>query len=465
MENRLIEHEALCISDGKLVEYKEGSMPAGEVGAVSSHLALCDACLMRLEFLPDSLAEYAARVKAIDEDSSPTPVPDSLRKAVGDFKARAAVIRSRKVRLGEVLGGGGLRAGQLWRPRSKDVIVPTAEWEERNSVFDLGSKPCFVLIAGDDAEELGGYHVVRVVVVSTDTDAGRLGEGDLLVEDERLLAHPFIIQGWNRTEMLRENLEYCVGDIRDVVSEAEYAELLNDSPGSRTADHYSLEAVIRRGAYSDPLARYRARAFEEAAYLRFPVESLRRSVDEEETYAIDPEVEELLRGLPFAVIQTGFTSRGVGVMADKPEGNTQIFSIDGTTLTGATARDADGMWLRIQTDDKNWDGAVITFAWEPHSVKSAAGRRFMVLSRDDISFDAYVAEINLGEPDAIELRPTVVPLPPNGLTIQMAEYIKKSISDARTPRDLRAWRRLVGEHSLPSTVKEIIEEALSFSGA
>ena len=461
MENRHTEHEAVCIEDGKLVEYKERSLPAADADAISSHLSLCDACLMRMELLPDSVAEYERRLIA-PGDMRPTPVPASLQRALADFKARAEAARSRQLSLVEVLAHGGLRAGQLWRPKSKDIIIPVHGLEEHCSVFDLGSQPCYVVITGTDEEMVDGYHVIRVAVVTTDVDAAQTGRGDVMVEENDLLAHPFVIQGWHQTEMLRENLEYCAGSVERLLSEEEYARLLEAAQDGPPGVAHSLEAVVRRGEYSDPLARYRARSYEESAYLRVPVESLRESADKEltERAGVDPEVERLIQQFPSALLQTGFESRGVGLMSDRPEENVKFFEVEGTALTGAISRDSDGMWLRIQTDDEAWDGAVMTFTWEPYSA-GAARRRFVVLTRDDISFDAYVAEINLGEPDEFDFRPTVTPLPLKSLIPQMAGDIRKSIGEARTPRDLRAWRRLAGKASLPPQLRDIIEEAVN----
>lgn len=461
MENRHTDYQAMCVSDGKLVEYKEKSLPGEEADAVSSHLTLCDACLMRLEMLPESTAEYERRLEALD-DVRPTPVPTSLQQALANFKVRAEAARGRKLSLEEVLGRGGLRAGQLWRPQSKDIIIPVHWLEEHCSVFDLGSKPCYVVITGTEEEEIGGYHVIRVAVVSTDMDVAQTGHGDVLVDENELLAHPFVIQGWNQAEMLRENLEYCVGSVEQLLSGEEYERLIEGSQSELPDRVHSFEAVVRRGEYSDSLARYRARAYEESAYLRIPVEALREWADDEssEWVGVNPEVERVMQGFASAVLQTGFASRGVGLMSDHPEENVKTFAIKGTKLKGAASRDADGMWLRIQTDDNAWDGAVITFTWEPYSA-AVARRRFVVLTRDDISFDAYVAEINLGEPDEFDLRPTVVPLPLSSLTAQMAGDIQKSIVDARTPRDLRAWRRLAEEGSLPAQLRDVIVEAVN----
>jgi hypothetical protein len=451
MESRRITHEALCLSDAKLVEYKEGSILPDAKDAVTSHLALCDACLMRLEMLPASTAEYAAGVKAIEDDTEPAPIPDSLRQALEKLKARAETIRSRRVGLDEVLDGDGLRVGQLWRPKSADIVVPISGREEHHTVFDLGSKPCFVVVTDGDIEEVGDYHVIGVAIVVTDVDAAQIGAGDILVEDSELLAHPFVIQSWNRTEMLRENLDYCVGTVEDVLSEEDYALLFDRAGDHQQGSQYSLEAVVKRGEYSSSLSRYRARAFEDAAYLRFPVVRLRESTGSDNWRS----------GFPYVTIQTGFMSSRVAYAADKPQEHVKSFSVDGTPLTGVLERDAGSMWLRLQTDDKSWDGALVACTWKPHSAGgSGAHSRYMILSRDDISFDAYVAEMNLGEPDEFEFKPTTVPLPVGSLTARRNQIIRESILDARTPRDLRAWQRLTGEQSLPPDVRRAIEEAI-----
>lgn len=278
MGNRLIAHEALCISDGKLVQYKEDSLPIDEKNAISSHLVFCDACLMRLEMLADSTEKYEARVKAIENDTNPIPIPASLQQALENFKVRAETIRSRRVELSEVLDKEGLQVGQVWRPTSKNIVVPTPEREERCSVFDLGSKPCFVVITDNNVRESAGYHIVRVAIITTDIEAEHIGACDIVVNDSNFLAQPFVIQSWNQMDMLRENLEYCVGNVRTVIDQDAYAQLITKEHTNSLAEQYSLETFIKRGEYSIPLARYRARSYEETMYLRVPVEALQEAI-------------------------------------------------------------------------------------------------------------------------------------------------------------------------------------------
>src|SRR3954470_2209818 len=88
--------DVLCISDLRLLDFKEGKLSPSMSDSVSNHLLLCDACQMRLEMLPESRDEYIARVREIEADSQPVSIPNGLFQALQDLRRRSEILRDKR---------------------------------------------------------------------------------------------------------------------------------------------------------------------------------------------------------------------------------------------------------------------------------------------------------------------------------------------------------------------------------
>ena len=272
-----------CPDDEALLAFRNGDLSGEEYETVALHLLLCNDCMESLNSLPWDEAQGSEEMTDEDQPETQVHLTPSLSRAIRLFRERhqqnADGLRGAPTDIKQE----EIRPRQIWRTKSEGIVVPSSGGQEYYSVTELSSRPHLVVVTRaeiNDPPPTTDYHTILVAPVDVDTEYK--GEGDLLInQDDSPLGYAFNVQLWNEQPMLRENLECCLGELLP----ERYDELLAALGAHRGEesphDSYSLEAVIMKGLHHDPIMRYRAKEYEDTAYLRMPV----RSLIEEQDYA------------------------------------------------------------------------------------------------------------------------------------------------------------------------------------
>jgi hypothetical protein len=269
-----------CPDDRTILAFRGNELSGEEYDAVALHLLFCNDCVESLHTLPWDEPEDDEGVSEEGESEPQAHVTPSLSRAIRLFRERHEKNASGTSGTTKEIEEGDLRAGQIWRTKSEGIVVPTLGGAGYHSVTELNSRPHLVVVT---RTEVGGHHFGtdyhRLLVVPLDGDTEYRGEGDLFVaQEDSPLGYSFIAQLWNEQPMLRENLDCCLGELSREQHEGLMKGLDRDADEESSGTDYSLEAVIMRGLYQDPVMRYRAKEYEDTAYLRMPAQSLRDTI-------------------------------------------------------------------------------------------------------------------------------------------------------------------------------------------
>lgn len=266
-----------CPDDDAILAFRRGELSGEEYEAVALHLLFCNDCVESLNSLPWEEAEGDLDVSE-DELTPRVNITPSLSRAIMLFRERHQQSARETPGIPKEIQDGDLSAGQIWRTKSEEIVVPSPRGAEYHSVTELNSRPHLVVVTRtevDDSYSGTDYHTILVAPVDGETEYK--SEGDLLVaQEESPLGYSFIVQLWNEQPMLRENLDRCLG----ALGPEQHDTLLNALGDEESSGgNYSLEAVILKGLYQDPVMRYRAKEYEDTSYLRTPVQSLMEAED------------------------------------------------------------------------------------------------------------------------------------------------------------------------------------------
>jgi hypothetical protein len=467
-----------CPSDELLLKYGRKELSDEQYLAVSSHLLFCDICLEYLNLLAQHGSEDTGTgAKSANQLVPEPPLNASLTNSVERFRSRQQHRQIHPKPLEEFQREGReLRVGQIWRPKSKGVVVPSLDGEQVFSVAELDSRPHLVVItnAASVEEEIGEtkYHVIRVVPIDVNSDC--IADDDLLVnEAESPLGYAFLPQTWNEQVMLLENLECLLGEFNETQHAAVIERLKLIGEGEYREGDFSLEAIIMKGLYSNPVMRYRAREYEETAYLRTPVDSIRSPYEGLEKYsdqqdehtAISKEeradiIYEILRGAGVSEAVWSGGWKPYAASASEGARKPQTFWNADKSLSATLESIGKKMLLRIESSDKRWEGALVPFSWKS-VVDTASDSRciFAILAKDEVKRGTYVAEIELGE--LREIEGTILPDTTFSLTdlqASMADVIHESIMRALSNHELDAWKELSEREGLDPQVRAVIQD-------
>lgn len=287
-------YNAACPEETKLIAYKNGTLLEEDKQLLPEHLLLCDLCALALDLLPSEELEYVP--VETDSDSDAQLIPAILRKAVEDYQRQISAEPKSEPRLLEDFldNEEELKVGQIWRTRLENIIFPSSENEENFSVSQLGSVPHLVVITNPFLENIWTednkkYQIIKVVPVSDNIECA--ADGDIVFsKEESPLSYPFMLQIWNEQQMIMDNLDACLAKIEVApesfksIAESGTTDVINfltnrgKQQVSDVDSDFSFFGLLKKGIYSDSKMRFRAREFENTAYLRDPVLELRQSL-------------------------------------------------------------------------------------------------------------------------------------------------------------------------------------------
>jgi len=475
-----IKNQIYCPSDDDLMQYKLGNSEKERFQEITEHLVTCDVCTRTiLDFLPETEEEWQ-KLKASDEETSEGGdgfAEDFLSAdLVEDFEQlRQEAIRLEKKRKNfDEIGMVGLRLGQIWRPKSDKIIVPTVQGEEYVSEFDLNSKNHFVVITDAEPQQIGKYNVVKVI--SVDDRAHRFVESEIVVPAKlNPLERDLILQVWNEKEMLVENLESCFGDISEewVATEREkyrvtssnksfgIKELFAEFKKNLSDFAYESSNVIRQGLIVNPLYRYRTKEIAETNYLNFPVESLRHAETRKKSFAKVTNV---------SLAQTFL------------EQVKSIFSMSPSPIFVSAANDSQSVW---EEDEETYFNESLKCkrrkSVEGHNLmmlqsdNDEFANRFVLLGNDETDLTlallagnnpihkGYVSVLNFGENESPRKGfPKILDV--NDLSEYDTRIIQNSIARVDETSELLAWKELANTAVVDENLSETIHQAVKARG-
>jgi hypothetical protein len=462
-----------CPSDELLLNYRRGELSGEQHQAISSHLLFCDTCLEYLKLLsPESSSDFSSDTGSQVDTNQRASFAYSLADTVDRFRSLRHH-RLVKPRLREVFQreGGKFQVGQIWRPKSHDIVLPGADGGVF-SVTDLDSRPHLVVItdATVQVEELDGaeYQIIRVAPIDADLDC--IQDDDLVIREvDSPLGYPFLIQIWNDQIMLAENLECLLAEFHETEHRSILQRLWAVGAGDGGEGAFSLEAVIMKGLYSDPTMRYRAREYEDTSYLRLPVEYLRaalnRDVVEEGSLAPPPigatYIANIIKSVGLsATVWSGGWKPDAARAADSDRGSQQFHNTD-QSLSATLSPVGKRMLLRVESNDRKWDGALVPFLWKSNvDDLDEYSCVFTILSKDEDTGASY-AEVKLGDLGEITHRGLPeTPFALASLKEEMSGAIRDSIVRAFSNHELDAWRKLLEQQELDPALRALIKKEL-----
>lgn len=460
-----------CPSDELLLGYGRNELTAEQAHAVSSHLLFCDTCVEFLKLLRSR--------ELTPEATNVVPPFESMRSEILNRFQSPQLKRETQSWDEFQTAGGVLRVGQIWRPKTNGIVIPGRDNSQPSSIAELESSPHLVVIIDctDTPVQSGdvSYHPIRVAPI--DADLEYAGADDFIVrENDSPLGYSFLVQTWNEQLMLAENLECLLAELDESEHPTIFERLKSAGDGELAEGAFSLEAVIMKGRYSDPVMRYRAKEYEDTAYLRVPVQSLQASlvsyqeVEEFSDTASESEagssvsagyISEIIRktGISEMVWSNGWQP-GAARAADSGR-TSQRFHNSDQSLHATLRPVGKRMLLRIEGAVDKWEGAIVPFLWRSRDNDAGEFQCVLaVLSSDEGNGLSY-AEIKLGGIDEIKHRGLPeAPFPARDLTTEMADTIRTSIVHAVSNHELDAWYELTKQTDLDPRVRAIIENEI-----
>lgn len=467
-----------CPSDEVLLGYGRNELSAEQSHAVSSHLLFCDACLEYLNLLMSG----ERKPEVANPDSNETHFERSRSEMIYRFRPPQLKREVEPKSWDDFrTAGGELRVGQIWRPKSKKIVVPGHNDSQLLSVTDLESSPHLVVITNTMCPPVQSdnttYHIIRVAPLDADLDC--VAEDDFVVsEKDSLLGYSFLVQAWNEQVMLAENLECLLAEFNETEHAMLLEQLKSIGESELTEGAFSLEAAIMKGRYSDPIMRYRAKEYEETSYLRTPAQSLQDSAvsyEELEEYSDTITEGATSSTLPTAteyiseIIRKTRISENVWSAGWQPEAaraaasgrTSQRFYNSDRSLSATLRPVGKRMLLRIEGEIDKWEGTLVPFFWRSR-VKDVGEYQcfFAVLSKDETT-GLSSAELKLGSLDEIAHRGLPeTPFSVQDLSTKMSDAIRNSIVSAFSNHELDAWYELSKRKDLDPSVRAIIKEEI-----
>lgn len=291
MNSQRISRPNNCPGEAVLQQYLDDELDLVEIDTIEDHLAACERCFSMLVVLEPSISASTHNDETESSDvPAGTSVPEFVLRHSHELRERTEAIERNVKPLSEVLQTQGFRIGQVWRPKLDQILVATHDGKEYHSFEDFGSVPKLAVITNSRTAEHFGHEVVRVAPIHP--KIGLETDEDLFVDIAATpVGYPFYIQGWNQVDVLLENLDSCIGAIEfagetELLSQlAEIGSVNSISPIAITVAGESLQlpfAGIESDTFpksidTDPVARFRYRQFQEAAFLRVPGELLKEA--------------------------------------------------------------------------------------------------------------------------------------------------------------------------------------------
>ena len=444
---------------------------------VRDHLQYCEACVESLRQLPTD--DSGQLISDFQEEITLTP---ELEQAIKRFRERETfnLSHSPKSR-DQIEQEEGLKFGQIWRPLLSDVHLPRADSDKSVTASNHASTPRLIVITGTtngQGELFGGHRIVHVAPISPEIEYA--AEGDWMIDEANSpFGYALMIELWNEQPMLQEHLDSCLGSIcaanhskKSVLQERlREVRLSSVQPVSR-------QAAVMNGSYRDPVVRFRVNEYEETAYLRVPVESLRDSikstaVSDEMGDRVTNTFSKAIGQIRDAMKETVFATLrmpDVAFAGSAPDEWQKIGANSDQSIIAMSKMDAVGNYiLRLEArDPQKWAGNLVQFNWKSFDaeedasleseIHSASQPLFAVFLRDDVQFLSDVALLKLGHRRfAVELPDR--PYPVQHLSVEMAEMIRESIERADSPHEISAWCHLLNLQMNPH-VREIIEKGI-----
>jgi hypothetical protein len=464
-----------CPSDELLLGYGRNELTAEQAHAVSSHLLFCDTCVEYLKLLrshelspeatnvdPNRSNFESTRTEILNRFQSPQLKREAQPKSWDEFQT----------------SGGVLRVGQIWRPKTNGIVIPGHDNSQSSSISELESSPHLVVIidctytpvqSGDVA-----YHMIRVAPIDADLEYA-VADDFIVRENDSPLGYSFLVQTWNEQLMLAENLECLLAELDESGHPTIFERLKSAGDGELAEGAFSLEAVIMKARYSDPVMRYRAKEYEDTAYLRIPVQSLQTSLvsyegmEEFSDTTSESEVgstvsasyiSEIIRktGISEMVWSSGWQP-GAARAADSGR-TSQRFHNSDQSLRATLRPVGKRMLLRIEGAVDKWEGAIVPFLWRSRDKDAGEFQCVLAVLSSEANGLSY-AEIKLGGIDEIEHRGLPeAPFPAPDLTMEMADTIRTSIVHAVSNHELDAWYELTKQTDLDPRVRAVIEKEI-----
>lgn len=263
----------VCADEADLIALKRNDLDEDSRLDLVEHLAVCDRCAFAVDFAPveEDQNELDWRQALVSEKAIVKDIAEAFRKQV---EAEAKL----DIRTLDDVGSSGLVAGQIWRTKIDRIVLPTLTGPEVTSILEMASVPRLVVIANPFVENLyaeeshRAYRIVEVIPVTDNVEYA--DSGDLVLsDDDSPLGYAVMLEVWNRQQMIFDNLDSCLATIQDDAIIRQY--ICPDKTPEYDLGDYSWFGLLKSGGYSDQKMRFRAREFENTAYLRDPVLALR----------------------------------------------------------------------------------------------------------------------------------------------------------------------------------------------
>ena len=189
-------------------------------------------------------------------------------------------------------------AGEIWSTNAAPV--------HPSHVTIKTKTPHLVLILDSDGEVLFhkgvSYHKILIAPISTEIELAT--QWDFIVQtDASPLGYPFMIEVWNKTTMLSENLERGLARLDDRyrdhvqrLAQAETANLLDDSPLDPEMFRNNIGTGIADAG--NEIFHFQHKEIQELEYLLQPVKALTAAISEGTSEERQKVLESLKRNLP-----------------------------------------------------------------------------------------------------------------------------------------------------------------------
>ena len=235
------------------------------------------------------------------------------------------------------------------------------------SAFDLLSVPHGVVVV-EAPRRIGNLTEIRVAPVSLALDMAMEDQGDVVVDREGSpCGLPFLIEVWNDQPMLAENLDTCLGSLRD-----ETMEKVLDQRGRFSCLSYS--ELVSQALDTDPKWRFRAREYQQTAYLRAPAQAAREVFAPQTLRAwLEGLVARGVSVFHWAWVEFQAPARALAAAAPREGAWRQVLETADPRLQMVVHLDsADNLWLAVQTSDLALLGQYLKVWLAGHEVPAQA---------------------------------------------------------------------------------------------
>lgn len=481
--NNYNKYNAVCPDENELLAFKQGTLSNEDKNFLTEHLLTCDFCLMNLQFMPWESIEHKNTLLADDKPKKErTSVPESLKKAFDlHRKIRASKPKVEPVNFDNFFKIGKLKVGQIWRTKFDGIVFPSLDGENFYSIPKLGSVPHLIVVTNildlPEIDNLGKkYQVIKVITI--DNNIQYATEGDIVIsEKESPLGYAFMLQAWNQRKMLRQNLDAYLGEINFTPqsfkssvksSFQELSDYLTDLGRKEVSGAaYSFIGLIKKGIYSDPVMRYRAREFENTVYLSDPVDNL-----------LEPLIQEIPSFVPTTqpkAVELGFFQK-LNFIPRIYEANTAYASSKTVEesaepkliIDGPVSEEYNDLFYKvflanneyeilIQSSASKYNGKIVLLGIDEETISLLA-----VISDKHEVHDGFVSNLYYKEDISKSIINPLGLMDEQSLSFYFESgkiseaVIKGSIESSGTASGLNAWRKIAESESTGETLKNTI---------